>query len=1006
MRARGGEAKQVTSHTEGYQVHSWFPDGKSLLCTGQRDHHWRDATRLIRVWVDGSRGEEVLADLAATSPSLSPDGTRVLFNREGRRWWRKGYRGAAAAQVWVLDLQSGRTTKLVDEGVDCRWPVWTPEGDAFLFTKGGSEGFDLWRAELPKDVPITSVDPGAIVHERVLDVETHSVVFPAASLRVPTLVYRHGFDLYRWDPKLGAAPEKLSLRVLQEADLPDDTQRRELERADEIAFQRDGLEVAFTAGGDVWVMDTELREPVQVTNTPAHETSPVWGPDGEHLWFVSTSEGQADIYRAERRNRGEYWWRNSEFDVTQVTDDAPTESMLRLAPGAERVLYRRGNGQLWSLDTKSLETTQLLDGFSRPDFDVSPDGKWLAYAAEDDDFNSDVFLTPLDGSAPPYNVSRHPDNDSRPRFSNDGKVLAFTGRRFDQEQDIFYVYLQNGFDEQSDRDRTLERALKKMREERGAPENDDPSKSPEDLPESGEENEEDDDRDAVEPIEIDLDQIEERIRRVTIPNVDEDQLVWVGKGQRLAFSATINGKSGVYTVEFPDDIDPELLTSRKGSDLAWSAEAKALFMVSDGKPTRVDLKGEDTTYKFSAVQEFSRSERFAHAFDVAWRTMRDRWYDERMGGKNWDQVRRRYRGMATESIDSRMFEVVVEMMLGELNGSHLGFTPSDDDGPKRPPHTDRTAHLGIRFQLDHPGPGLKVRDVLPGGPADREGVDIAPADTLLEIDGTQVDPAFDLPSVLNGRPQRDVRLTVQKAAGGTVHEFTVRPTSYSAARRALYEKWIQDARRAVDELSQDRLGYLHIRSMNIESFNEFERQLFAAGHGKAGMIIDVRDNGGGWTTDYLLTAVTQPRHAITVPRGGGEGYPQDRKVFASWHKPIVVLCNQNSFSNAEIFSHAIKTLGRGKLVGVPTAGGVISTGSVRITDVGRMRMPFRGWFVVGSGEDMELNGAVPDEVLWPEPGEIPAGLDRQLRRAVEILTQDVNQEPKGPQLRYAAEQAQ
>ena len=193
--------------------------------------------------------------------------------------------------------------------------------------------------------------------------------------------------------------------------------------------------------------------------------------------------------------------------------------------------------------------------------------------------------------------------------------------------------------------------------------------------------------------------------------------------------------------------------------------------------------------------------------------------------------------------------------------------------------------------------------------------------------------------------------------------------------------------------------------MNQSSFHKFEEELYAAGAGKSGLVIDVRNNGGGSTTDHLLTALTQPVHAITVPRGGGPGYPQDRKVYATWKKPIVVLCNQNSFSNAEIFSHAIKTLGRGQLVGVPTAGGVISTGAAAIMDVGTLRLPGRGWYVLGTGEDMELNGAVPHHVVWPQPGELPAGKDVQIEKAVEVLLADVKTWASRPQpkLRKATE---
>ena len=176
----------------------------------------------------------------------------------------------------------------------------------------------------------------------------------------------------------------------------------------------------------------------------------------------------------------------------------------------------------------------------------------------------------------------------------------------------------------------------------------------------------------------------------------------------------------------------------------------------------------------------------------------------------------------------------------------------------------------------------------------------------------------------------------------------------------------------------------------MPTFWKFQEELFSAGNGKDGLIIDVRENGGGSTADHLLTALTQPVHALTIPRGGSTvGYPIDRKIYASWNKPIVVMCNQNSFSNAEIFSHAIKTLKRGPIVGVTTAGGVISTGAAQVMDVGTIRLPFRGWYLVGDGQDMELNGCKPDVELWPAPGDMPAGKDAQLMKAVEVLSKDV-----------------
>jgi tricorn protease len=206
-----------------------------------------------------------------------------------------------------------------------------------------------------------------------------------------------------------------------------------------------------------------------------------------------------------------------------------------------------------------------------------------------------------------------------------------------------------------------------------------------------------------------------------------------------------------------------------------------------------------------------------------------------------------------------------------------------------------------------------------------------------------------------------------------------------------------DATRAlVDRLSGGRLGYVFVEKMDWSEFLRFEEEIFARGHGKDGLLIDVRDNGGGFTADHLLTVLTPAEHAITVPRGGGPGYPQDRRVYATWNQPVTVLCNQNSFSNAEIFSHAVKELGRGKLVGVPTAGGVVSTGATSVRDLGTLRLPFRGWYRRSDGADLELNGAVPDELIWPEAGDEAAGRDRQIEKAVAVLLKSIEAEKAKP----------
>ncbi|OHB75023.1 MAG: hypothetical protein A2Z25_03890 [Planctomycetes bacterium RBG_16_55_9] len=619
------------------------------------------------------------------------------------------------------------------------------------------------------------------------------------------------------------------------------------------------------------------------------------------------------------------------------------------------------------------------------------------YAIDDENFNRDIWIMPVDSSREPENISRHPYDEHSPVWRPDGKVIVFTGARLDRETDIFYVWLEKQEYEKVQRDRTIEKALKKMEETR--------KKKDDKKSEPPKEEEKKDKKNGEPKVVIDFERIHERVRRVDIEGSTERGLFWSPDSKKLAFTATIDGKRGTYTIEMPEELKPKLLTEKTGGQARWLEKGKQIVWLSGGKPASVSEKGEMTTYAFGAKQEVDREAHYRAAFDLAWRTMRDRYYDGRLGNRNWDAVRRKYADAAAQAVDADSFGIVINLMLGELNGSHLGFSSRGrSSGSEQPDWNTVTAHLGVRFETDYKGPGLKVRDVLPDGPAEHEKSRIEPGEIILSIDGMSVDPGMDLTEVLNGPLDRDILLSVQNVEGER-RQVDLRPISYGAVQSLLYEKWIRDNRAKVSEASDEALGYVHIQGMNWPSFQKLERELYAEGAGKKGLIIDVRNNGGGFTTDHLLTMLCQPSHAITVPRGGGPGYPEDRRVYATWSKPIIVLCNQNSFSNAEIFSHAIKTLKRGKLVGVPTAGGVISTGGTQIMDVGFLRLPFRGWYVLGTGEDMELNGAIPDYVVWNEPGDVPMGKDAQLDKAIEVLSKDVEaweSRPK-PQLRKATE---
>ena len=1049
----GGTPVQYSFHSEGYRLESWCADGKGFLVTAKRDHFWRHSERTFRLENKIDPVDELLFDAHSEQPAISPDGKKVLFIREGTPWWRKGYRGSQRGQLWLYDVETQKYQRLLSSEVAYRSPMWGPDGKTIYYLSAESGSFNLWSHCL-----------GSRKQIRLTSFSNDSVVSPCISRDGSQIVFRHLFDLYRLSTTKRAQPEKIEISYTGDQN-EQPVVRQLLKKAGQVAFTSDGLEVAFVAGGDVWVMDTVLREPRQITDTPEEETEILFSAENNVLYFVSEAGGQPDIWKAQPSNGRKGWWQNDTFTLSKVTDDASTEYRLANRPSKPKLgflkskpslSFLKDRGDLWVSDSDGKNAKRLLESWNSIDYDWSPDGKWITYAISDADFNRDIFIYQVGSEEPPFNLSRHPDDDSDPVWSPDGKTIAFLGRRQGTEVDIYFVQLLERDSEQSTRDRKVNAANKKFAAaRRSPPPKDPPAKKPADPkdppakkpadpkdppakkpadpkdppikkpadpkdppakkpadpkdPPAKKPMKEADNKEpkkAVAPkstIRIDLDGIHDRIKRVSIANSTEGNLVWSPDSRFLAFSATILGKTGTYTVNPPGDLKPKLFSDQVGSGPRWIKTGNQLLWLVKSIPMASAPGSKNVAYPFTCFQSVDIGKKHRAAFDQCWRSMRDYFYDEKLNNRNWDEIRVKYADMAEGATNRMDLARVVSLMLGELNGSHLGFRvslPATSEDQWRP----LTMHLGARFDRNFKGPGFKVSDVIFGSPAAQEKSKLAPGDVILSVNGKIIAEGASVASTFTGLPVQDMQLTVRNAKDKE-RAVSIRPTSYAGARALLYEQWVRNNRETVEKESEGKFAYLHIQGMNMPSFYRFEQELYEIAGGKEGIVIDVRENGGGYTTDHLLTVLTQPVHAITVPRGGTRGYPQSRRVYATWDKPIVVLCNQNSFSNAEIFSHAIKTLSRGKLVGVQTSGSVISTGSRSIMDIGSLRIPFRGWYIHGTGEDMEHNGAVPDHVVWPQPGQLPAGTDVQLQKGLELLSLDVDasKAKRRPELRKASE---
>lgn len=759
---------------------------------------------------------------------------------------------------------------------------------------------------------------------------------------------------------------------------------------------------------------------------PEGEQQPDPKPAGDAPASDSAKVDTKGTKPEKKPDHGKRWADSLQFKIELVVESTgsprldvrnPTPS-----PDGKQMLYTRGRGDLIMRNLESGEDQALLESWDEPEAQWAADSRHIVYAVSDLDFNSDIWLmdtqSPRGGAASdapdakrrwanPVNLTQHPDLDYAPRLSADGKVLVFLSERLGEnfEFDVWAVALDRSLEAMTDYER--DEYFKKAAEAAGKrkpPGTSSPAGKDDAKKEGDEKKAEGDKADstgktaeadkAPKPLEFDAEDAYLRVRRITSLPGAESNLAITPAADRIVFVGNAEGDRALYSVDFKGG-DRKTLQAGGGSDVSMSLTGDKVFFVRSGQVSTTNPKtgGKVDTLAIDAPVTVDIAAQQRQKFLEASRTIGAGFYHQTLKGLDWDGLSRRYLSLAERTRTNEEFNRVTNMLFGELDGSHLGIgggrSARGGDGP-----AISTGYLGV-FATPVAG-GYRVEHVVRGSPADAKTTRLSEGDVIVAIDGTLLAadagsiPTTDLDAALAGRAGKETLVEVRLAEGGTTRKMLMVPVGLSTWDNLQYWDEIGQRQRKVEELSGGKLGYLHIRAMGESSVRDFERDLYAAAHAKQGLIIDVRDNGGGSTADILLASLLAPNHAWTAPRGVDladvprDAYPRDRRLIYGWTRPINVLINQNSFSNAEIFAHAIKTTGRGKLVGTPTFGGVISTGGIQLIDGTSVRTPFRGWYLP-DGTDMENNGAQPDVSVPQTPEDEVAERDRQLEAAVTEL---------------------
>ncbi len=943
----GGMPQQLTWHGGDDIATGWSPDGKYLLYSAKRDS--TDPT-LFALDVNSLRSRKLAADYDSFNyASYSPDGETIVYGRYGFHWTRPRYTGSAAAQIWLLNMATGERSACSHDPFQHLWTQFLPDNEHLLTVTVGEKTPS--SSPLGHAIPKIEDNPERTPNLWVVDLKgkrKRVTGFTGGSVRFPTVASRSGDVAFEYDQDLWlikhgqTKPAKIELFVA--LDEKETTRRREelSSGVTEAEPSPDGKTFAFGLKGDIWTVAIDKPEGVagrnaqiarRLTEWAGDDSDFSWSKDGKKLYFTSDREFTTRLYELDLESlKARCVW-NHDQDVAHPIISPDGKQVAFWVSGAE--------GGLYVLPISGGEARRLViapgpqwRGMGGGDFAWSPDMAWIAYAHRGESGAWNLWIVPVAGGEP-VNVTHLYAQHSQPTWSPDGKYLFF----------------------QSDRGGNGLYALPLIQE---------PFRV------------EDADLEFHKPtnsvsIAIDFHDISRRIRKITSQNPEADLTV-TSEGLILFLS-----QGDIWSVTY-DGKETKRLTNGGGKfQLRVSSDGRRIFYIKKDELYTMSLaskREEKVSFTADWVHDV-KAERQA-AFTQFWRSYHRGFYDSNFHGRDWVAIRQRYEPLLQSVETDEEFATLLQMMVGELECSH-----SEVSLPSHNANSPTTPCLGFTFDYDYAGPGVQVANVPPGAPGSYPQTRIKPGDYIMAINGHDVTLDEHLYQWINDKQDREFEFLVNsKPAKEGAHKVEYQVLTQNQWKELNYRNRVSRLRHYVEEKSGGKIGYLHMSAMVRSNQAQFEREAYEYIVGKDAMIIDVRFNTGGNIADTLIDWLERKPHGYLRPRDG----EVEPAPYHAWTKKIVVLMNEHSYSNAEIFPYAMRARHLAKLVGMPTPGYVIWTDGLMLVDGTRARMPQTGFYRL-DGTPQENNGETPDVEVPLSPDDWLAGRDPQVDKAIQILSQ-------------------
>ncbi len=978
-----GELNRLTFDDANELVNGWSADGKFVYFSSG-SHDLGSMTDVYRVSAAGGTPMPFAADRYATEyfAAPAPDGDAVAITARGfagSQWWRNGHSHLDESEIWVV--RNSRYEQVTKGGAKDAWPLWSPDAKTLFFMSDRSGAQNIWAAP-------ARPDQGAAPHA-VTTFKDGRVLWPTITRDGKTIAFERNFGIWTADTATNQTHEvPIALRGAPAGAAVD--HRTFTDQIQELALSPDGKKVAFTVHGEVFSASAkDGGDAIRLTNTPADEFGIVWSPDSRRLVYASDRDGTDHLYLYDFGSSRE----------TRLTNGAMRDHAPLFSPDGKSIAFERGSRELRVVDVAGRQERALTTGvFTSPrsgdprEFVWSPDSKYLAYLSTGaKSFQNLNIVAAEGGDGRPVSFLANANGGSI-AWSPDGAYLTFvTSQRTEPGQVVRIDLLPRTPKFREDQFRDL------FKEE--TPRTTPPVPEPPDTAVK---------RDAPAPaaanrpaptVKIVYDDIRRRATPLPI-GLDVQQQIISPDGKWLLLAATGADAENLYIYSL-DELSREPAVARQLTSTAgpkrsayFTPDSKEVVYLDRGRIFNVTLeKREPKPVAVSAELDVDFAKEKLEVFQQAWSDLRDQFFDEKMNGVDWAAVRSTYEPRVAGSRTPDEMRRIVSLMLGELNASHMGIA-----GPPQG-STTTLGRLALDFdRAEYEATGrLKIAHVVALGPAALGGV--KPGEYLVRVGDRDISARDNVDELLDHTIGRRVNVSIAASPGAAAREISVKPVNQTTERGLRYREWVNERRDYVAKASGGRLGYVHMLDMSADALTALSMDLDADNHARDGVVVDVRNNNGGFVNVYAIDVLTRQgyfnmaRRGLPIPPVSSRTSLGQRAL----ELPTILVTNQHSLSDAEDFTEGYRTLKLGKVVGEPTAGWIIYTGGVTLIDGSTLRMPGVKIFA-HDGTPMEMHPRAVDVLVTRPMGESYGAKDSQLDAAVAELLKQI-----GPAKRSTSE---